>query len=219
MRPARLLFLLLAPLASALQSSVQDDGKIAGYPNVHSDNPAAAHDTPPTSRSCPLKDNCPLYAAVIREAHASIESLNAPDINWSIAAQSPSSSIHLFRLIPECPLAHVCPYLRNNPVDEQEPGTIPGDHHIQDLLAKCPQLANSPQAKHHIASVISSEYPSLAPAGKCPYLARPDEDAGPLVWEEFYRRSAECPWIQRNGIADLSKSPKAWEAALGVVPH
>jgi hypothetical protein len=64
---------------------------------------------------------------------------------------------------------------------------------------------------------MSGDYPFVAPAAKCLHLARPEEDADPLVWEEFYRRSAECPWIHRNGIEELSKSPKEWEAALEVV--
>ena len=51
---------------------------------------------------------------------------------------------------------------------------------------------------------------------KCPYLARPDDDASMHVWEDFYKKSAECPWIQEHGIGELAKSPKAWEAALEV---
>jgi hypothetical protein len=38
------------------------------------------------------------------------------------------------------------------------------------------------------------------------------------VWEDFYKHSAECPWIQEHGIEGLVKSPKAWEAALEKCP-
>lgn len=112
----------------------------------------------------------------------------------------------------ECPLAHVCPYLRDSPNAEID--KLPKDH-IQKLLQKCPRLANSPQAKHHVAAAIMGDDP-VKSKEKCPYLARPDDDASTHVWEDFYKKSAECPWIQEHGIGELAKSPKAWEAALEV---
>lgn len=112
----------------------------------------------------------------------------------------------------ECPLAHVCPYLRGSPNAEID--KLPKDH-IQKLLQKCPRLANSPQAKHHVAAAIMGD-DTVKSKEKCPYLARPDDDASMHVWEDFYKKSAECPWIHEHGIGDLAKSPKAWEAALEV---
>jgi hypothetical protein len=41
------------------------------------------------SGACPLKDKCPLYAAVVQgEPDISIDSLKTADVNWSQAAQS-----------------------------------------------------------------------------------------------------------------------------------
>jgi hypothetical protein len=119
------------------------------------------------------------------------------------------------QLTVECPLAHVCPYLRDTPAGAQDFDKIPKDH-IERLLTKCPRLANSPQAKHHVASALLHEDAPVHKGGKCPYLDRPDDDASMNVWEDFYKRSAECPWIQEHGVEALAKSPKAWEAALEV---
>lgn len=48
------------------------------------------HDaTRQVSGSCPLKDKCPLYAAVVHgEGDVSMDSLRSVDMNWSQAAQS-----------------------------------------------------------------------------------------------------------------------------------
>jgi hypothetical protein len=118
-------------------------------------------------------------------------------------------------LILECPLAHVCPYLRDTPVDAQEFHNIPKDH-IDMLLQKCLRLANSPQAKHHVSSAMLGDDAIHIESGKCPYLARPNDDASMRVWEDFYKHSAECPWIQEHGIEGMARSPKAWEAAIEV---
>jgi len=120
-------------------------------------------------------------------------------------------------LILECPLAHVCPYLRDTPAEKQQFEDIPKDH-IERLLQKCPRLAYSPQAKHHVAEALLGEDALAKREGKCPYLAQPADDASMHEWEEFYTRAAECPWIQEHGIGELAKSPKAWEAALEVSP-
>jgi hypothetical protein len=111
-------------------------------------------------------------------------------------------------------LAHVCPYLRDHAPGSEKLDKIPRKV-LDKLLAKCPKLAHSPQAKQHVASALLGE--DAVPRGlECPYLVRPGKDASVQTWEEFYQRSAECPWIQQHGVAGLSKSPKAWEAALEV---
>jgi hypothetical protein len=39
--------------------------------------------------ACPLKDKCPLYAAVVHgEGDGSLDSLKTADVSWSLAAQS-----------------------------------------------------------------------------------------------------------------------------------
>jgi hypothetical protein len=118
-------------------------------------------------------------------------------------------------VIVECPLAHVCPYLRDTAVNAQQFDKIPKDH-IEKLLQKCPRLANSPQAKHHVSAALLGQQSAGDAHEKCPYIARPDDDASMTAWEEFYKRSAECPWIQEHGIQGLAKSPKAYEVALQV---
>jgi hypothetical protein len=161
--------------------------------------------------ACPLKDRCPLYAVVVRgEGDISLDSLKSADINWSQASQSNAFQ----KLIVECPLAHLCPYLRDTAADAHDFDKIPKDH-IEKLLQKCPRLANSPQARHHVAAAMLGEN-TTGGIGKCPYIARPDDDASINAWEEFYKQSAECPWIQEHGIDGLAKSPKAYETALQV---
>jgi len=115
----------------------------------------------------------------------------------------------------ECPLAHVCPYLWDTPAGARQLEDIPRDH-IEKLLQKCPRLANSPQAKHHVTEAFLGEDQIINREGRCPYLAHPADNANMHEWEEFYKHAAECPWIQEHGIRYLAKSPKAWEAALEV---
>lgn len=202
-----ILFLSLFTSSVLSWGSKAKDGKAGECPYMQ--RKYAQEATTHAGTSCPLKDKCPLYAAVVHgESDIALDSL--PNINWSEAAQS--MSFQIAWLMIECPLAHVCPYLRDSP--DAEIDKLPKDH-IEKLLQKCPRLANSPQAKHHVAAAIMGDE-HVVKKEKCPYLARPDDDASMHVWEDFYKKSAECPWIQEHGIGELAKSPKAWEAALEV---
>ena len=87
-------FLFFAFLASSAFSWPSKDkaGKVAECPYMQQkyvhEGSGVGHSG---LKACPLKDKCPLYAAVVHgEADISFDSLNADGVNWSQAAQSTS---------------------------------------------------------------------------------------------------------------------------------
>jgi hypothetical protein len=84
-----ILVLLLSLLTSSVFSwgAKEKDGKASECPYMQRKYaPDASH----AGTSCPLKDKCPLYAAVVHgESGIALDSLE--NINWSQAAQSITS--------------------------------------------------------------------------------------------------------------------------------
>src|ERR1700724_778060 len=80
--------LFLAVFASFVVSWPSDgkDGDSVGCPYMQ-----RKYNDESGSAACPLKDKCPLYAAVVQgEGDVSLDSLKAADGHWSLAAQSKS---------------------------------------------------------------------------------------------------------------------------------
>ena len=89
---AFLLFAFLATSAFSWPSKDKSGKAVAECPYMQQkyadDGPGVGH---AALKACPLKDKCPLYAAVVHgEADISFDSLNAEGVNWSQAAQSTS---------------------------------------------------------------------------------------------------------------------------------
>lgn len=82
------LFLSLFTSSVLSWGSKAKDGKAGECPYMQ--QKYAQEATPHAGTSCPLKDKCPLYAAVVHgESDIALDSLS--NINWSEAAQSMSS--------------------------------------------------------------------------------------------------------------------------------
>ena len=91
MRRESLLFLFFVSFISSVLGwahKAKDGSKAEGCPYMQQKYSGGSHRDAAVA-GCPLKDKCPLYAAVVQgEGDVSFESLKTADINWSQAAQS-----------------------------------------------------------------------------------------------------------------------------------